>query len=182
MGQSLPSAAFLRNRYGDSWEVKVAHYQNTDKFWFEKGWSKFVEQNKVAYKDLFVFKYDGESTFDFKLFDENGDEKEYIRIPNSEEEKEKEQFYDMELEQVVPEPEEQRNIHPEPVDSELELHLEQQLNDRPQQPEPEPEPEEQDMHHQSEAELQLEPDLEEPRSRRNIVGRKRGQKIRCYDL
>lgn len=124
MGNNLPYEAFLKNKYGDSWKVKVAHYQNTDKFWFEEGWKIFVKQNKLACNDCILFKYDGKSIFSFKLFDENDDEKEYMRIPNS-----KDQLQDMVLEQMVlseteQEPKQQRNMHSGPVESELEPRLE----------------------------------------------------------
>lgn len=151
MGRSLPCEAILRNRYGDSWELKIAHYPNTDAFWFEKGWRTFAVQNKLAYNDLMLFKFDGKSTFEFQLFDEHDYEKEYVRIGKSEEEKRKEQLDGMETEHVFPEFEsmqgERGNMHPEPVSEEWQ-----------QQPNLE---EQQEMQFQSEVGMQLEPEPQE---------------------
>ncbi|KAK1395073.1 hypothetical protein POM88_014129 [Heracleum sosnowskyi] len=36
MGRSLPCEVVLRNRFGDSWEVKISHYQNTGVLLFDE--------------------------------------------------------------------------------------------------------------------------------------------------
>lgn len=156
--------------------MKIANYQNTDKFWFEEGWKTFAEQNKLAYNDHMLFKFDGESTFDFELFDEHDDKKEYVRIPNSVEEKGKEQLDGMEPEQVFPESEsmvgERGNVHSEPVESESQLQLEPRSEERqdPQGPE-----EQQEMQLYSGVEPQLEPETEDRQDMQLDQGQRDGE-------
>ncbi|XP_074325698.1 B3 domain-containing protein REM21-like [Apium graveolens] len=123
VGRSLPCEAILRNMDGDSWQVKIAHDQSTDEFWFEQGWRTFAEQNKLDHNDNILFMFDGASTFDIELFDEYGDVKECMRIRNSEEEKRIEQ---LEFESMLCLGE-QGNMPSESVESESQLQQPRQL-------------------------------------------------------
>ncbi|KAI9104350.1 hypothetical protein K1719_022922 [Acacia pycnantha] len=54
-GKEVPKKAILEIYYGKSEEVEVEKHEN--RFCFCKGWSKFVEKNKLEYGDFLVFKY-----------------------------------------------------------------------------------------------------------------------------
>ncbi|KAL2529389.1 putative B3 domain-containing protein [Forsythia ovata] len=70
---ALPERAFLRDHYTNMWPVKMTKIENN--WFFEDGWEKFVQDNSMEKRDVFVFKYDGENLFDVKLLGLSGCEK-----------------------------------------------------------------------------------------------------------
>ncbi|KAL2529382.1 putative B3 domain-containing protein [Forsythia ovata] len=70
---ALPESAFLRDRYANLWPVKMTKIENN--WFFEDGWEKFVQDNSMEKRDVFVFKYDGDNLFDVKLLGLSGCEK-----------------------------------------------------------------------------------------------------------
>ncbi|KAL2505562.1 putative B3 domain-containing protein [Abeliophyllum distichum] len=70
---ALPDRAFLRDRYANLWPVKMTKIENN--WFFEDGWEKFVQDNSMEKRDVFVFKYDGDNLFDVKLLGMSGCEK-----------------------------------------------------------------------------------------------------------
>ncbi|KAI9104345.1 hypothetical protein K1719_022917 [Acacia pycnantha] len=75
-GKEVPKKAILEICYGKSEEVEVEKHEN--RFCFCKGWSKFVEKNKLEYGDFLVFKYLSDcSKFKVKIFGKTCCEKEH---------------------------------------------------------------------------------------------------------
>ncbi|XP_059287055.1 B3 domain-containing protein At5g60140-like [Lycium ferocissimum] len=60
----LPRKVSLRDRFGNMWPIEVARIGKDS--YFQYGWEKFVEENKVKYGDFLIFDYDEKGVFDFK--------------------------------------------------------------------------------------------------------------------
>lgn len=75
MKDRMPSSAFIRDREENLWLVEVSQREN--EFFFEAGWSKFVQEKKVQWGNCLVFEYDGESFFDVKIFGKTACEKDF---------------------------------------------------------------------------------------------------------
>ncbi|KAL3498280.1 hypothetical protein ACH5RR_041012 [Cinchona calisaya] len=99
MQGNLPDKAVLRDRFGNMWHVKLAKVGN--EWFFQKGWSKIVQDNAIEHTDLLVFLFDGDKNFYFKIIGRNSCEKEGVgslkfqldkEDKGDEEEKEKEEL------------------------------------------------------------------------------------------
>lgn len=75
MKDRMRHSAFIRDRTGNHWHVEVSKRENG--YFFEAGWSKFVQEKNVQWGDCLVFEYDGESFFDVKIFGDTACEKEF---------------------------------------------------------------------------------------------------------
>ncbi|KAI9104288.1 hypothetical protein K1719_022860 [Acacia pycnantha] len=76
LDKEVPKKAILETYYGKSEEVEVEKHEN--RFCFCKGWSKFVENNKLESEDLLVFKYLSDcSKFKVKIYGKTCCEKEH---------------------------------------------------------------------------------------------------------
>lgn len=71
---NMPKEAFLRDCTGKVWNVKLKETVST--FLIEDGWKSFVKDQHVEFGDFLIFKYDGRSTFDVKVFGKTGCKKE----------------------------------------------------------------------------------------------------------
>ncbi|CAI9772130.1 unnamed protein product [Fraxinus pennsylvanica] len=71
---AVPERAYLVDRNANLWIVKMAKIGND--LFFCDGWEKFVQDNSVEARDVFVFRYDGYSLFDVKLLGLTGCDKE----------------------------------------------------------------------------------------------------------
>ncbi|KAM3219849.1 B3 domain-containing protein isoform X2 [Capsicum annuum] len=69
----LPWKVSLRDRFGNMWTIEVT--KTGREFYFQYGWVKFIEDNTVEFGDFFIFDYDGNGIFDFKLLGKTGCEK-----------------------------------------------------------------------------------------------------------
>lgn len=56
-----------------------------DDLFFQNGWPDFVEENFLQLGDILVFKYQGNSQFDVKMFDKTGCEKEEASVEKNDE-------------------------------------------------------------------------------------------------
>ncbi|CAI9099056.1 OLC1v1035817C1 [Oldenlandia corymbosa var. corymbosa] len=65
MEGKLPNKAFLRDRYGNIWQVELSNDQ--DKTYFHQGWPTFIKQNDLEKGDFIIFKFDGIFVFDVRL-------------------------------------------------------------------------------------------------------------------
>ncbi|XP_054781843.1 putative B3 domain-containing protein Os03g0621600 [Prosopis cineraria] len=75
IGKDVPKKAMLETYYGKSEEVEVEKREN--RVFFCKGWSKFVEDNKLENGDFLVFKYMSDySKFKVKIYGKTCCEKE----------------------------------------------------------------------------------------------------------
>ncbi|KAI9104372.1 hypothetical protein K1719_022944 [Acacia pycnantha] len=76
LDKEVPKKAILETYYGKSEEVEVEKHEN--RYCFCKGWSKFVENNKLESEDLLVFKYLSDcSKFKVKIYGKTCCEKEH---------------------------------------------------------------------------------------------------------
>lgn len=73
MKGKLSPMAYLRDRFGNKWPVKVGRIG--DDFFFLDGWAQFVKENSVELGDFLVFQYDGHSLYDVKLLGHSACEK-----------------------------------------------------------------------------------------------------------
>ncbi|XP_027066128.1 uncharacterized protein [Coffea arabica] len=73
MKGKLSPRAYLRDRFGNKWPVRVGRIG--DDFFFLDGWAEFVEENSVELGDFLVFQYDGHSLYDVKLLGHSACEK-----------------------------------------------------------------------------------------------------------
>ncbi|CAI9099053.1 OLC1v1035814C1 [Oldenlandia corymbosa var. corymbosa] len=65
MEGKLPKKAFLRDRYGNIWQVELSTDQ--DKTYFHQGWPAFIKQNDLEKGDFIIFMFDGILVFDVRL-------------------------------------------------------------------------------------------------------------------
>ncbi|XP_022962676.1 putative B3 domain-containing protein At5g66980 [Cucurbita moschata] len=72
----IPSEAVLKDQSGQPWHVTLQELKNS--VFFKNGWQEFVDSHCLKYGDFLVFQYDGNSTFDVKIFSKNGCKKELI--------------------------------------------------------------------------------------------------------
>ncbi|OMO74948.1 hypothetical protein COLO4_26424 [Corchorus olitorius] len=74
MRKTLPDIASLKGPSEDVWNVELSFKENT--LFFTKGWSKFAKDHCLEVNDVLVFTFNGESTFEVKVFNSFGHEKE----------------------------------------------------------------------------------------------------------
>jgi hypothetical protein len=84
---TVPQRVFLRDKYGNTWPLKLANIEN--QLYFEEGWAKFVEDNSIETGDFLFFQYDDDKLFHVKLIGSSDCDKEGFGVPKSKE-KEKE--------------------------------------------------------------------------------------------
>ncbi|PIA52408.1 hypothetical protein AQUCO_01000344v1 [Aquilegia coerulea] len=70
----LPEKIMLKDSVGRVWHVEVKEVEND--FFFQSGWQEFVKMHSLVVGEFLVFRYDGNSTFEVKLYDHSGCEKE----------------------------------------------------------------------------------------------------------
>ncbi|TQD93060.1 hypothetical protein C1H46_021318 [Malus baccata] len=70
-----PCKCTLRGPSGESWTVGLEGRED-GKFFFRKGWQNFVEDHLLEIGNFLVFKYDGDTKFDVKIYNPTGCEKE----------------------------------------------------------------------------------------------------------
>ncbi|XP_043710117.1 putative B3 domain-containing protein At5g66980 [Telopea speciosissima] len=69
----IPNKAILRSRNGRVWHVELEQVDNN--LFFQNGWKGFVKDQSLKLGEFLVFKYDGNSVFNVKIFGTNGCEK-----------------------------------------------------------------------------------------------------------
>ncbi|OVA05174.1 B3 DNA binding domain [Macleaya cordata] len=72
--RALPEKAIIKDHFGRFWHVEVAKVDN--ELFFQNGWQGFVEHHCLKTGDFLVFKYNGNSVFDVKVFDNSECERE----------------------------------------------------------------------------------------------------------
>ncbi|XP_073135596.1 uncharacterized protein [Henckelia pumila] len=70
IGGYLPEKIFLHDRYYNLWQIKTRKVGG--KWYFKKGWQKFVEDNNILPRDSVVFDYCEEDLFIVKILAPNG--------------------------------------------------------------------------------------------------------------
>ncbi|CAL1372476.1 unnamed protein product [Linum trigynum] len=68
-GGKLAERARLSLPNGRNWDVGVVKGPEEDQFWFDDGWSLFVEQNSVKEYWFLAFEHTGPSSFKVQIFD-----------------------------------------------------------------------------------------------------------------
>ncbi|XVF36202.1 hypothetical protein REPUB_Repub19eG0037900 [Reevesia pubescens] len=63
----LPEIVALRGPSGVAWTVELS--STVDGMFFKNGWPKFVKDHSLEEKDLLIFRFNGESSFDVLIFD-----------------------------------------------------------------------------------------------------------------
>ncbi|OMO73876.1 hypothetical protein CCACVL1_17089 [Corchorus capsularis] len=83
---SMCATATLRNSKNKCWHVEVKEFAG--KMYFERGWTKFVDENPIDDGDILVFTYVGSSLFDVTVMGPNGCMKSVEEVEEEEEEEE----------------------------------------------------------------------------------------------
>ncbi|XVE55965.1 hypothetical protein DITRI_Ditri03aG0199500 [Diplodiscus trichospermus] len=65
--RKLPDIVVLRGPSGAAWTIELSRYG--DRLFFKKGWPEFVKDHSLEERDLLIFKFNGESSFDVMIFD-----------------------------------------------------------------------------------------------------------------
>ncbi|XP_058751117.1 B3 domain-containing transcription factor VRN1-like [Vicia villosa] len=68
-GQCLPTTICIRTHNGVDWKINLV--KSDGKIWFEKGWKEFAEYHSLSHGHLLVFKYEGTSHFEVRIFDKS---------------------------------------------------------------------------------------------------------------
>ncbi|XP_057968278.1 putative B3 domain-containing protein Os03g0621600 [Malania oleifera] len=70
---NIPNTALLKDHGGRCCEVEVEEDDNG--VFMSNGWEGFVNDHTIEQGDFLIFRYDGKSTFDVKIFGKNGCQK-----------------------------------------------------------------------------------------------------------
>lgn len=73
---TIPRGAILKDESGRYWHVGVEKID--PKLYFTSGWEGFVSEHKLERGDLLLFKYNGNTSFEVKVYANNGCKKELI--------------------------------------------------------------------------------------------------------
>ena len=71
--KEMPNAATLTGPSGSHWRVSVKNDANGT--YLQKGWKKFMKENKLGGNEFLTFRYDGNMLFYVKIFDPSGDKR-----------------------------------------------------------------------------------------------------------
>ncbi|KAJ4966071.1 hypothetical protein NE237_017920 [Protea cynaroides] len=69
----VPNKAILRSRDARVWHVELEQVEGS--FFFQNGWQGFVKDQSLQLGEFLVFRYNGDSVFDVKIFGKSGCEK-----------------------------------------------------------------------------------------------------------
>ncbi|KAL6954264.1 hypothetical protein U1Q18_039385 [Sarracenia purpurea var. burkii] len=68
--ETIPSLTILKDLSGKSWHVEMEEAENG--IFFKNGWEIFVNDHSLEFGNFLVFRYNGNSSFDVKIFGNNG--------------------------------------------------------------------------------------------------------------
>lgn len=77
---SMPKHVFLRDYAGRRWHGKMENVEGG--LVIKDCWERFAHQHSLEHGDFLIFKYNGSSLFDVKIFGKNGCRKEESLIAN----------------------------------------------------------------------------------------------------
>ncbi|CAI8612447.1 unnamed protein product [Vicia faba] len=68
-GEGLPTAICLKTPNSLDWKINFVKIDG--KIWFEKGWKEFEEYYSLSHGHLLVFRYEGTTHFEVRIFDKS---------------------------------------------------------------------------------------------------------------
>ncbi|CAH8335928.1 unnamed protein product [Eruca vesicaria subsp. sativa] len=87
LDKPLPKEVALVDETGWLWDVETKTEERVGVVVFRQGWAEFAKDHSLVFGDFLVFRYDGDSRFDVKIFAKDGCKKDLdrFRVPGEKE-------------------------------------------------------------------------------------------------